>query len=229
MLQWARYQEEVFTATGAVPTKCWWEVFCANGYLHKGDETKGLLRLSGISAVFTRYPQELWANSSWVNYHNHSSSYPTCNHKGIQSLPCLPLATCSTAGFCLAVTVPCPEMGLFLWHSKQFQWKSGYPTWDSAQIQNPICCDMEGRGSPVVSWPWGTRNQFSGKKISRGSCSSLISCSAAAPGHISWQVMSYKSAAQQEKKRGIWEAPQQNQWALDFSLHPCREQVRWET
>lgn len=121
MLQWARYQEEVFTATGAVPTKCWWEVFCANGYLHKGDETKGLLRLSGISAVFTRYPQELWANSSWVNYHNHSSSYPTCNHKGIQSLPCLPLATCSTAGFCLAVTVPCPEMGLFLWHSKQFQ------------------------------------------------------------------------------------------------------------
>ena len=59
-LQWAplaRYQEEVFTVTGAIATKSWWKVFCANGYLHKGDETKGLLRLSGIFAVFTRYPQ----------------------------------------------------------------------------------------------------------------------------------------------------------------------------
>lgn len=60
MLPWARlagYPEEVFTVTGAIATKCWWKVFCANGYLHKGDETKGLLRLSGIFAVFTRYPQ----------------------------------------------------------------------------------------------------------------------------------------------------------------------------
>jgi len=39
----ARYQEELFTVTGAIATKWWWEVFCANGYLYKGEKTKGLL------------------------------------------------------------------------------------------------------------------------------------------------------------------------------------------
>lgn len=52
-----RIAGRIFTATGATPPKGWWKGFCANGYLHKGDETKGLLKLSGIFAVFTRYPQ----------------------------------------------------------------------------------------------------------------------------------------------------------------------------
>lgn len=47
----------VAVAIAPVTVKCWWEVFGANSYLHKGEETKGLLRLSGIFAVFTKYLQ----------------------------------------------------------------------------------------------------------------------------------------------------------------------------